>query len=66
MILYQGRVAGDFLVVAGQAALPPTIPTSYWKFNTSLVKEDDFLPSFTAMWTASAATRARGACPAAW
>ena len=49
-----------------QTAQPPPIPTSYWKFNTSLVKEEDFLPSFSAMWAALVAAQARGACPATW
>ena len=49
-----------------QVSLPPTIPTSYWKFNTSLVKEEDFLPSFSTMWAALVAAQARGACPATW
>ena len=49
-----------------QTAQPPPIHTSYWKFNTSLVKEEDFLPSFSAMWAALVAARAREACPATW
>ena len=49
-----------------QVAQPPPIPTTYWKLNTSLLKEEDFLPAFTAMWMALEAARPGGACPATW
>ena len=57
-----------FLTLPGSllAASPPPLPSSYWKLNTSLLQDDDFLPSFAAMWGRLVALRPAGVCPADW
>jgi len=56
------------VVLAGDLhrAPPPPRPSSYWKLNTSLLSNEDFLPSFTIMWQSLLDRRPRGACPADW
>ena len=60
--------AALFVTLAGslQSSPPTQKPFSYWKLNTSLLSDEDFLPTFTVMWNNLLAGRPLGACPAEW
>ncbi len=36
--------------LGGRGLPPPPTPTSYWKLNSSLLKEPDFCPAFQEQW----------------
>ncbi len=49
-----------------EQAAKPAIPQSYWKLNSAILHEEDFLPAFTDMWNLLVAARPADTCPAEW
>ncbi len=50
---------------AGRGLLPPT-PSSYWKLNSSFLKEPDFCPAFQEQWWGVLEAKPPGMSSACW